>query len=1076
MQKQRKLIITTRIIHPWPLEIFPRKRLFQALTKARNYPVIWVIGPPGSGKTSLASSYIHNKKIPCIWHAVDGRDDDLSTFFNSMSMAVKKTFSTRQKPLPRLTRKYAKNISAFSKYYFEDIYHRIKPPFLIVFDDYQNISETSDFHTVIGQGLDKVPDGINIIVLSRKEPPGAFIRLRAHHRICFFDRDGIYFTQEETAKIVRRKAKRKLNNEAVQQIQGKTKGWAAGVLLMLERTGTKNIDYQFMDKQTPRGIFNYFENEIFLQTDRKTRKFLLNTAFLPEMTAEMAQELTDIKFSEQILSHLHRNNYFIEKHSSAKSVVYQYHPLFREFLLFKATNAFTQSELLHIRQRAAALLEASGQIEYAAGLLHAAKDWRGLSRLVRTHIQSLIAHQDDTIIAKLVSDIPEDVMERNPWFLYLSGISRFTLPPEESKAYFKRAFLLFNKRNDMVGALLACSGVIDSILLKRDNYTHLDEWTRWLNKCIRKKYSFPSRGMEIRIVSSMIGSLTMRQPHSPRLGFWIEKADALAEDTTVNINDRVVLGYHLLNYYLLSGCYVQAASLMRFLKSPITPKSLSALPHIMWRCMEASFSYFVLASPDASLKAVKKGLEISRHTEVNILDSLLIFYGGLSGLLLKNMNIAQRFLGKMASFTHTSSIADLSNYFYLCAYVDLYKTDCHGALHNSQKALQCALKSGMPFLVFVNQIGIAEILFTLGQQKKAANQFSNALHTIQNLRNNAINFIISVFEAQFAFKRGNESKGTQALHRALSLGKEAGMVNIAGWHSSSLLRFCTKAIEKGIEAEYVHGIVQKHQLMPDNSLSNIEHWPWYLKIYTLGQFLILKNGKPIESSRKVQQKPLMLLKALITLGGKEIKEEQLTDLLWPDSEGDAAHSAFTTNLARLRQLIANKDIIRVKEGMVSLNPCYCWVDTWAFEKIMDQIDTQWEDAKIHKDISQIIVLSQKIFHIYKGRFLASDVKYSWTFSLRERLKARFLRFIIKLSQYWEQEGNYEKAEECYYKGLDLDDMTEELYQGLMTYYHRSNQKSKAIAVYLRCRNTLSAVLNINPSSKTEAIYQQIIMS
>jgi hypothetical protein len=81
---------------------------------------------------------------------------------------------------------------------------------------------------------------------------------------------------------------------------------------------------------------------------------------------------------------------------------------------------------------------------------------------------------------------------------------------------------------------------------------------------------------------------------------------------------------------------------------------------------------------------------------------------------------------------------------------------------------------------------------------------------------------------------------------------------------------------RGIEVEYVRNLIRKRNLHPDPLGRTLENWPWPLKIYTLGQFELIKDGKPIRFSRKIQQKPLSMLKALIAFGGIIVSVSQFT--------------------------------------------------------------------------------------------------------------------------------------------------------------------------------------------------------
>jgi ATP/maltotriose-dependent transcriptional regulator MalT len=91
--------------------MFPRKRLFRALDRARNRPTVWISGPAGCGKTTLASTYLSARKIPCLWYRLDESDNDVASFFYYMGLASRRSARGKGKPLPLLTPEYLPGLS-----------------------------------------------------------------------------------------------------------------------------------------------------------------------------------------------------------------------------------------------------------------------------------------------------------------------------------------------------------------------------------------------------------------------------------------------------------------------------------------------------------------------------------------------------------------------------------------------------------------------------------------------------------------------------------------------------------------------------------------------------------------------------------------------------------------------------------------------------------------------------------------------------------------------------------------------------------------------------------------------------
>ena len=283
-------------------------------------------------------------------------------------------------------------------------------------------------------------------------------------------------------------------------------------------------------------------------------------------------------------------------------------------------------------------------------------------------------------------------------------------------------------------------------------------------------------------------------------------------------------------------------------------------------------------------------------------------------------------------------------------------------------------------------------------------------------------------------------------------------------------------LEDVLKYDYFPGwrrLILNPHLFPNSWPHYPENWSWPLKIYTMGQFMLVRDGAPIRFSGKVQRKPLHLLKALIALGGKEVREEEITELLWAEADGDAAHSAFTTTLSRLRRLLGSGKAIRFQEGKATLDPFICWVDAWAFERILEHLEAPWKPIQSREHLSELMEITDNAIGLYQGHFLSADMKYPWAVSYRERLKSKFIRLITRAGEYLGENGQWGKTVEYYRKAIEINDLTEEFYQHLMICYQKLGHWAEAIKVYNRCRKIFSASLGTVPSPETEAIYSAL---
>ncbi len=973
----------TKITRPNISGVLQRERLFTLLDKGRDYPVTWITGPGGAGKTTLAAGYLDARGLQCLWYQMDEGDADIATFFHYMGIAAQKSSEKRQKPLPALTPEYLASLPVFTRRYFEALCGRLKSPFTIVLDNYQEAPAGSGFHDMLINGLEAVPEGINVTILSRSEPPPQFARMRANNRVNVIGWEDLRLSLDEFREIVR------MNNvsasdRAISRLHEKTEGWASGIVLMMECARRRRVDCEMLSDLTLPEVFDYFSNDILKKIDEETRGFLLKTAFLPSFTANNAKRLTGLKNSERILSELYGNNYFTDMRLE-RQPVYQYHSLFREFLLATAGRTLPKEAILELYRSAALLLEEDGHVEDAVSLYMKSSDWKEAARTICRHAQTLFSQGRSETVRAWLENIPAAVVEREPWLLYWFGACLAFVNYAESRKKYEKAFDIFKVKKDRAGMLLSWSGAADLALYETvdsrfsEDVCPYDRWISIYEETLKSDEPFPSKEVETRVTMSMFNAMALRQPDHPEIELWEERAFNLMREVR-DINLWGSCGPHLLVYNTGGGNHSRARLLVNMLHVAEKSGKLPDLVRIYLKATEA-FYHFIASSFEDGVEAMVEGLMLAEESGIHTLDNLLHAYGISSAMLCRNWEVVDRYLPMMEMSMDKASSYVAGHYHALLAMRSLLRGNYIQAQEYQKVVLTHYGQTRWMASSTASLIGMASIMCQSGNLDDAEELLAKGYRQARAIRSAYLEHLCLMFYALILFDRGDKKAAIAKLREALKKGAGQRYANLLWCNPDVQARLCNEALKVGIETEYVQYIIRKRRLLPPSSDYVPESWPWPIKIYTLGGFELARDGEPVKFSGKVQQKPLAMLKAMVAFGGREASEEELSDILWPDADGDAAHTAFKTTLFRLRKLLGMENTILFQDGMAAVNRKIVWVDSWAFEELLDRSDSR-NSAE-----------AEKALEMYRGEFLPGDADQGWTIRYRERLHQKYLKLV-----------------------------------------------------------------------------------
>jgi len=916
--------------------VLPRERLFRRLDKQGDRPITWITAPAGSGKTTLAAGFLNARKIPFIWYRMDEGDADISSFFYYMGLAALKAASRKKKPMPFLTPEYLQGVPYFTRRWFEELFNRVPRPFTLVFDNFHEVPESSDFHAAVVHGFETIPDNVSIIVSGRTEPPAQFARLRVNQKIELLGWSDIKLSEEESCEVIKMKCRKDLADYDAGILSERAAGWAAGLVLMAE--AIKNDCNPVRSAElSQEAVFDYFAGEIFAGSDVETREFLMKTSFLPDMDGRTTAKLTGACNSAEMLGRLSRRGYFTER-LYLHAPVYRYHPLFKDFLQLRAMASFSRTEISSLKSAAASLLIEAGRAEDAALLLRRAENWEKFISLVLVKAPALLSEGRGGTLIEWIEGIPAGIVEESPWLLYWLGVCRLPTNPVQSRIYLEKAFCLFEDREDMTGALLSWAGVVESVLMELDDFTQLDAWIDWMDRSGFLYSPLPSPEIGVTVASLMSHALQWRRIGHADKEKWVELALSFARQTNdVGLKLRAFSSTAF--YFIWNGDFAGGRMVTGEIGKLAVLPDASPLTMIMWKTFEACMCTTTYGSNGSIVRTVSEGLEISRSSGIHIWDMMLLPQGVYGAMNEGDLPLAADFLKNMDCVLGSGKRNAVGHYYFLSAWIGLLTGSTAEAEAHAERALALTIECGTPFPEMLCRMVKAYILCRRGQLQDALELIERALALAEELRSPFFENRCLLARAVIAFEKGDERAATEALTRAMELGRKHEYITMSNmWQPAVMSQLCARALKAGIEIEYVRDMIQKLELIPDDRASGIEDWPWPLKIYTLGGFELQKDGKPLAFSRKAPQKPLQLLKMLVMYGAGGVNADRLADLLWPEAEGDAAYSSLTTTLSRLRQLLGDESWIIFHEGKVMLSPGRCWVDAWAFERGVEKME------------------------------------------------------------------------------------------------------------------------------------------
>lgn len=1049
-----RMPVPAKLTRPKTHKALPRERLFAELDESRQCPLIWIASPPGSGKTTLVSSYLQNRKLRSLWYQLDSGDDDLATFFYYLALAA--PASKRDAELPKFLPGHRADLPGFCRLFFRALYSRASAPVVFALDNYHELGAASPLHGLLEHIVAEVPEDHCIAVMSRTEPPRDLAPLRFNGRLALLDWSLLRLSLDESRALVA--AQSPIDEASLRRVHRLTDGWAAGVALSAQRLAMSGDAPAAPEHEDTTLMFDYFAAQLLRQATPEMQRFLIRTALLTTLTAESANEMSDRDDSAALLEDLHRRGLFTNRRDT-RPPVYQYHDLFRSFLLAQFEASIPTTERLKLQRRAGELIERAGQPDHAIRLYLQIEDWDDAKRTLLAAAPALLGQARSESLRDWIQLLPPSHAE-DPWIDYWLGAALGRLTPPLARTPLARAWQSLEGREEIVLRRLLCADMILTYALEFSDFSPLDRWGNELLGLLAVNAPFSSIPEELHVHTACTFALGQRMPRAAQLERCVERVLQLVDHESVPPDLAAVSTGFILVLHFSLGSLRAGALTARKLDALMRKPDLSPMVRALsW----LQLGHFALRTGEVmrARAALLEGLEVARANALN-LPMIRIFSNlGLAFEALQRGDLVQ-------AEVHRRAMEDASTPDRKTDQVGMLRVQFWIACHRGQwqlahtlaeTQLRLALECGLFVVLFESYMLLA---YLCAQTQREA-QMEAVLADVDSL---IAGTAFDHFRYQFDMARAYRAQlagDFNACHRALTAGLAGSRVDegrfMLRMQPRVLSSLLGEALQVGIEVGYATQLITEMGVPPP--ITPVENWPWPIRIYTLGRFEVQLNGQPLEFSRKAPKKTLALLKAIIANGGSGVREQRLLDTFWSDEEGDIAARSLTAALHRLRTLLGDNESVVQQGGTLSLNRSRIWVDALALEELLS---------------SGVPVGAERMLDLYRGNFLKEDEGEPWSVTTRERLRSRFIHALGLVTATLEREGRHALAIDCYLRGIDCDPVVESFYQGLMRCYAHTGRRAEAVSAYLRLKHILSVALSLKPSAATEALATEIRIS
>jgi LuxR family maltose regulon positive regulatory protein len=367
---QEVLLLTKLAIPQRRACLIKRPRLAERLQHQPENSVVLVVAPAGYGKTTLLTWWAEAIDGRLAWFSLDEADNEPARFWRYVVTALRTAGAGMSQDVDALLQDKSRMAwEEVAGLMINDL-SQMKEQITLVLDDYHLIHNNAVHHS-LGYLLHRQPLQLQVIMLTRADPPLALARLRVQGRLSELRAADLRFTTEEMEAFLSCSLSIRLQPQAMRALADRIEGWAAGLqLAALSMRGLAEEEASAFVRGfggEEKFVVSFLVEEVLQRQPARIQTFLLYSSVLRTLNPGLCTAVTGFADARQILLQLAADNLFVFP-LEGMDEWFRFHRLFAGALRHHLEKS--EPDLIpELRRRATTWFAAQGIREGVAGQL-----------------------------------------------------------------------------------------------------------------------------------------------------------------------------------------------------------------------------------------------------------------------------------------------------------------------------------------------------------------------------------------------------------------------------------------------------------------------------------------------------------------------------------------------------------------------------------------------------------------------------------------------------------------------------------------------------------------------------------